>query len=106
MTATGCSAASAHPPTLVPECSPANSPAPSPRSASPPVSAEPSTRGSLIRRAIRRGVADTIFYQFRTVVQWHLLPGDLPPLTAVWKQFCRWRDAGIWPVIMGGLTCR
>ena len=25
-------------------------------------------------------------------MQWHLLAGDLPPWTAVWKQFCRLVD--------------
>jgi len=41
-------------------------------------------------------------------VQWRLLPGDLPPWTAVWKQFCRWRDSGVWRLITGYLLrwCR
>ena len=41
-------------------------------------------------------------------MQWRLLPGDLPPWTAVWKQFCRWRDSGVWRLIMGYLLrwCR
>jgi len=44
-----------------------------------------------------------VFYQLRTGVQWRLLPGDLPPWTAVWKQFCRWRDSGVWCLITGYL---
>ena len=41
-------------------------------------------------------------------MQWRLLPGDLPPWTAVWKQFCRWRDSGVWRLITGYLLrwCR
>ena len=41
-------------------------------------------------------------------MQGHLLPGDFPPWTAAWKQFCRWRDSGVWPPIMGHLlgSCR
>ena len=39
-------------------------------------------------------------------MQWHLLPGDLPPWTAVWKQFCRWRDSGGWHLIMERLLRR
>ena len=39
-------------------------------------------------------------------MQWRLLPGDLPPWTAVWKQFCRWRDSGVWHLIMGYLLRR
>jgi transposase len=64
------------------------------------------SRGGRPQQYSRRRIADTIFYQLRTGVQWHLLPGDLPPWTAVWKQFCRWRDAGVWLVITGGLVRR
>ena len=64
------------------------------------------SRGGRPQQYSRRRIADTIFYQLRTDVQWHLLPRDLPPWTAVWKQFSRWRDAGVWPVIMGGLVRR
>jgi transposase len=53
-------------------------------------------------------IADTVFYQLRTGVQWHLLPKGLPPCTAVWRQFRRWRDTGIWTLIMQHLlrVCR
>ena len=59
-----------------------------------------------LRQHLRRRIADTVFYQLRTGVQWHLLPGDLPPWTAVWKQFCRWRDSGVWHLIMERLLRR
>ena len=39
-------------------------------------------------------------------MQWRLLPGDLPAWTAVWRQFCRWRDSGVWHLIMGRLLRR
>ena len=56
----------------------------------------------------RRRIADVVFYQLRTGVQWRLLPGDLPPWTAVWKQFSRWRDSGVWHLLMEHLLreCR
>ena len=64
------------------------------------------SRGGRPQQYPRRRIADTVFYQLRTGVQWHLLPGDLPPWTAVWKQFCRWRDSGVWHLIMGHLLRR
>ena len=71
----------------------------------------------MIRRAIRRRVAGPgstrvvgsstrCFCQLRTGAQWRLLPGDLPAWTAVWRQFCRWRDSGVWHLIMGRLLRR
>ena len=39
-------------------------------------------------------------------MQWRLLPGDLPIWTAVWRQFCRWRDSGVWRVVMERLLRR
>ena len=66
------------------------------------------SRGGRPQQYPRRRIADTVFYQLRTGVQGHLLPGDFPPWTAAWKQFCRWRDSGVWPPIMGHLlgSCR
>ena len=66
------------------------------------------SRGGRPQQYPRRRIADTVFYQLRTGVQWHLLPGDFPPWTAAWKQFCRWRDSGVWLPIMGHLlgSCR
>ena len=54
----------------------------------------------------RRRLADAVFYQFRTGVQWRLLPGNLPIWTAVWRQFCRWRDSSVWYLIMERLLRR
>ena len=66
------------------------------------------SRGGRPQQYPRRRIADTVFYQLRTGVQWRLLPGDFPPWTAAWKQFCRGRDSGVWLPIMGHLlgSCR
>ena len=58
------------------------------------------------RQYPRRWIADALLYQLRTGMQWRLLPGDLPAWTAVWRQFCRWRDSGVWHLIMGRLLRR
>ena len=44
-----------------------------------------------------------IFYQARTGCAWRLLPHDLPPWSTVYKQFEKWRDAGIWDRLLEGL---
>ena len=64
------------------------------------------SRGGRPRRYPRRWIADAVLYQLRTGVQWRLLPGDLPIWTAVWRQFCRWRDSGVWRVVMERLLRR
>ena len=64
------------------------------------------SRGGRPRRYPRRWFADAVLYQLRTGVQWRLLPGDLPIWTAVWRQFCRWRDSGVWRVVMERLLRR
>ena len=58
------------------------------------------SRGGQPQQYPRRRIAGTVFYQLRTGVQWHLLPGDFPPWTAAWQQYCRWRDSGVWLPIM------
>ena len=47
------------------------------------------SRGGRPQQYPRRRIADTVFYQLRTSVPWHLLPGDFPPWAAAWQQFCR-----------------
>jgi len=63
-------------------------------------------RGGRPRRYPRRWIVDAVFFQLRTGAQWRLLPGDLPPWTAVWKQFARWRDSGVWHLVMERLLRR
>ncbi|SOE15049.1 Transposase [Streptomyces sp. 2323.1] len=41
-----------------------------------------------------REIVDAILYQARTGCQWRYLPHDLPPYTAVYYYFAKWRDDG------------
>jgi transposase len=41
-----------------------------------------------------REIVNAIFYQGRTGCQWDYLPHDLPPRSAVYYYFARWRDDG------------
>ena len=41
-----------------------------------------------------REIVNAILYQARTGCQWRYLPHDLPPYTAVYYYFGRWRDDG------------
>jgi transposase len=41
-----------------------------------------------------REIINAIFYQGRTGCQWDYLPHDLPPRSAVYYYFARWRDDG------------
>lgn len=43
----------------------------------------------------RRNVLDAIFYVVRSGCAWRLLPKDLPPWPAVYKNFRRWSAAGL-----------
>lgn len=41
-----------------------------------------------------REIVNALFYQNRTRCQWHLLPHDLPPWSAVYYYFGLWRADG------------
>ena len=41
-----------------------------------------------------REIVNAILYQSRTGCQWDYLPHDLPPRSAVYYYFARWRDDG------------
>ena len=47
-----------------------------------------------------REIVNAIVYQNRTGCQWHLLPHDLPPKSAVKYYFSLWRDDGTTETIM------
>jgi len=55
--------------------------------------AHPSVSGHQGSYAMRE-IVDAIFYQGRTGCQWDYLPHDLPPRSAVYYYFARWRDDG------------
>jgi putative transposase len=55
----------------------------------------PGRRGAPARIPRRRMVA-AILYQTRTGCQWRYLPTPFGPWGAIWQQFRRWRDSGVW----------
>jgi putative transposase len=44
----------------------------------------------------RRRMVNALLYQARTGCQWRYLPRSFGPWGAIWQQFRRWRDAGVW----------
>jgi transposase len=55
-------------------------------------------------RIPRRRMVEAILYLARTGAQWRYLPGEFGPWGAVWQQFRRWRDAGVWGEAMRRLA--
>lgn len=53
-----------------------------------------------------REIVNALFYQNRTGCQWHLLPHDLPPGSAVGYYFRLWRDDGTDQAIHDLLRCQ
>jgi transposase len=53
-----------------------------------------------------REIVNALFYQNRTGCQWHLLPHDLPPGSAVYYYFGLWRDDGTDQAIHDLLRCQ
>ena len=47
----------------------------------------------------RRSMLNAIFYLLKTGCQWRELPHDFPPWKAVYAQYQRWRDSGLFPKI-------
>lgn len=46
-----------------------------------------------------REILNAIFYVLRGGIPWRLIPKDLPPKSAVFGYFSRWRDAGVFQTI-------
>jgi transposase len=46
---------------------------------------------------------DAILFLARTGCQWRYLPDRYPPWEAVWQQWRRWRDSGVWEKAMARL---
>ena len=47
-----------------------------------------------------REVFDAVRYVARSGCAWRMVPGDLPPWAAVYQQFRRWLDAGVFEVLV------
>jgi len=65
----------------------------------------PSVSGHQGRYELRE-IVNAIFYQNRTGCQWAYLPHDLPPKSATYYYFARWRDDGTDQVIHDLLRCQ
>lgn len=50
-----------------------------------------------------REVINALLYQNRTGCQWALLPHDFLPKSTVYDYFAKWRDYGLWPIIVAAL---
>jgi len=48
----------------------------------------------------RREIVDAILWVARTGCQWRYLPARFPDWQAVWSQWRRWRDRGVWAAAM------
>lgn len=51
-----------------------------------------------------RRVLDGIFWLMRTGAPWRDLPAEFGDWNAVWRQFRRWADSGIWDVVLEALA--
>src|SRR3954453_2460789 len=60
-------------------------------------------RGGRPRKVDLREVANTIFYQARTGVQWDYLPHDLSPKSTAYDYFVAWRKDGTWQKVVDAL---
>jgi transposase len=52
----------------------------------------------------RRQIVDAILWLARTGCQWRYLPERFPDWQAVWSQWRRWRDKGVWAKAMRRLA--
>ena len=48
-----------------------------------------------------RAVFNAVRYMARSGCSWRLIPNDLPPWAAVYQQFRRWLDAGVFEALVG-----
>jgi len=61
---------------------------------------DPPGRPGAPARYNRREIVDAILFLARTGCQWRYLPDRYPPWEAVWQQWRRWRDSGVWEKAM------
>jgi transposase len=54
--------------------------------------------------ANRRGVVDAIPWICRTGTPWRDLPEAFGNWDSVWRQYRRWRESGVWDVMLQGLA--
>jgi putative transposase len=52
----------------------------------------------------RRQMVDAMLFLARTGCQWRYLPARYGPWGAVWQQWLRWRNSGVWAIAMDRLA--
>ena len=57
---------------------------------------DPGGRRGAPPRYPRREMVEAILFLARTGCQWRYLPDHYPPWEAVWQQWRRWRENGVW----------
>jgi transposase len=67
---------------------------------------DPPGRRGRAARYPRREVVEAILFLARTGCQWRYLPDRYPPWSAVWQQWRRWRERGVWAIAMARLATR
>ncbi len=65
---------------------------------------DPQGRRGVPARYPRRKMVEAILFLARTGCQWRYLPERYPPWAAVWEQWRRWRDKGVWGEAMGRIA--
>src|SRR5690242_11408842 len=50
-----------------------------------------------------RVMLNAIFYLEKTGCQWRQLPKDFPPWKRVYNTYWRWRERGVWQILVTGL---
>jgi putative transposase len=61
---------------------------------------DPAGRRGAPARYARREMVEAMLFLARTGCQWRYLPTHYPPWPAVWQQWRRWRETGVWPKAM------
>ncbi len=67
---------------------------------------DPPGRRGAPARLPRRQMVDAMLFLARTGIQWRYLPSRYGPWEAVWQQWRRWRDSGVWARAMARLARR
>jgi transposase len=65
---------------------------------------DPTGRRRVTARYPRRQMVEAILFLTRTGCQWRYLPDGYPPWEAVWQQWRRWRENGVWARAMARIA--
>jgi putative transposase len=65
---------------------------------------DPPGRRGVAARYPRRQMVEAILFLARTGIQWRYMPDRYPPWEAVWQQWRRWRENGVWARAMSRIA--